>query len=170
MGLLGLPGWLTKCVLGNADLTLIFQHRWLEPVLGQYSAHLPHAYLVEFVLALMSLGVAIGGLTVAYRFYGKKAGAGDAPLEKLEPLYSRASAKFLVDELYGRLIIGPLFRGADNATRFDRRVIDGAIERVVERATAVAVWLRRLQDGRTTSYALSMVVGLNLLVVLYLIF
>jgi NADH-quinone oxidoreductase subunit L len=175
MGVLGLPGWLAP-----GEFRLIFQE-YIRPalapeaigyLLGLEHGHVPfepsHSHVAEIAFALLSAGIGLGGWLTARGLYLKRGAEGDAPLARIQPLYGRASAKFGVDEMYGRLVTANLFQLARDASERDRTWIDGSIEKVVALTRIAADALRRLQNGQIQTYALSIVIGVNVLLFIYL--
>ncbi len=87
---------------------------------------LPHFVIVP---ALVSIGVALGGLLIGYLVYVRKplAAGQEDPLKKvLGPLYSLFENKYYFDELYDLLFVRPSqWLAARIYTVIDRGIIDG---------------------------------------------
>ncbi len=109
--------------------------------------------------------------------------------------YSVIVRKYLVDELYGRIILAPYYALCRGAAWFDRWIVDGAVNATGYLTlgmsyTSVGIdtyivdglvnltgymirgtsWvLRRLQTGIVQSYATAMVLGIFILVSVYLL-
>ena len=193
----GYVGW--PAIWGGSAPTK-FQH-WLEPVLlplrGQHY-HFPHlSHSTEWILMLLSVGIAGLGILLAYRFY-KRDEAWTTPrrlARTLSPIHRLLENKYFVDELYGKTAIGGtllfsrllwwidanIIDGIVNLTRhvtvivlgfgsslFDKHVVDGAVNGVAWTADAGSGILRRAQSGLVQNYALVMGGGLVLLGVVYL--
>jgi len=139
----------------------------------------------------ISAAVALTGIYVAYWVYQKKDGLPAKQLAGLfQALYRIVSRKYYVDEFYnavfvagvlraGRLaswldsrIIDGLVDGAAWLTRrisagsilLDTRVIDGAVNGIGSTHRAFSRGLRRLQTGFIYNYALSIVIGIVVLI------
>jgi len=99
-GFLGLPGGL----LGHPEWNLLAH--WLEPAVGP---ELEVATVTEGTFMAISTAIALGGIAVAYLFYG---GGYRAPAKKFAAavpgFVQLARDKFRVDELYDFLIIRPI--------------------------------------------------------------
>jgi NADH-quinone oxidoreductase subunit L len=83
-------------------------------------------------------------------------------LGPLETLFAR---KFFLDEIYSALVVKPLEALALVAAVFDRRVIDGLVDRVAMIPLALAAVVRQFQSGLLQRYALAGVVGVLAIVV-----
>ena len=157
-------------VLGGA-LNLPGSHlleTWLEHSL--YGVHAAHFI---WGVALTSLAVALLGLFSGWRLYGRKPlSAPDQPdplSRPLGPLFRALERKWWVDELYQAVIVRPYNGLAEFlAQPVDQGVIDGLVNGLgaLVRSTA-EVW-RRIQNGYVRSYALTILLGV-VLVVTYLV-
>jgi len=176
MGVLGMPGWLPFV---PDNLTLLFKS-YLAPSIeiqafaansvGHGAFEPAHSHAAEMFFALVSLSVAGLGWWTARKMYRTGGVAGDETLKtKFAGLYERAAAKFRVDELYERTWLAWTRKGAAFAVRADRDGIDGSIiGAFVRRARATATWMRGLQNGQTQTYALGIVAGVNILLLIAL--
>ena len=141
---------------------------WLEHTLeGVTPSH--------FVLtvALISLAVALLGLLLAWLVYGRKPsfenGQPDPLRKPLNGLFTALENKWWVDELYNTVIVRPY----DAVARFsagviDQGIIDGLINGMGSMVGSLAKAWRRYQNGYVRSYALTIVVGV-VLVITYLV-
>ncbi|HET7012084.1 MAG TPA: NADH-quinone oxidoreductase subunit L [Anaerolineales bacterium] len=151
--------------------------------------------LLSTGLALVGLATA----WLAYGRSPLAQGKPDPLKRVLGPVFVALENKYWVDELYGRLIIRPynelarflaeevdwrwwhdgfhdgvLARGFQGLTRwlawgFDLPVIDGAANRLAALTQTAAGYLRRVQTGYVRNYALSVIVGL-VLILSYILF
>ncbi|HUF16959.1 MAG TPA: NADH-quinone oxidoreductase subunit L [Thermoanaerobaculia bacterium] len=174
---------------------------WLSPILlplGGVPFEFHHASVaVEWVLILLSIGVALLGIAIAWKLYGKDT-TWTIPRRlaaKYPALHRVVENKYYVDELYHRTVIaGTLILsnvlawvdvhvvdGIVNGTRhatvflfghgsslFDRYVVDGLVNGVAGTARYGSTLARRVQTGLVQSYALTMGAGLVLLAAVYL--
>jgi NADH-quinone oxidoreductase subunit L len=166
-------------------------HDFLAPVLGGHEAHLAEksmtgiAYASEVAshaestvqhsvgleLFMMGVSVAIGlaGIIAAYYFYLRRPELPEKIAERFKGAYNLLVNKYFVDELYHAYVVTPinmistfLWRGVDE------KVVDGAmVNGTAWLVKRVSGGLRRLQTGSVQNYALSILIGLVL--VLYLI-
>ncbi len=136
---------------------------WLENTLK-----ISHA--AEFIIpvAAGSFGVAILGIILAYLVYGRQAfpdAKAKDPLSKsLGTFFRWMNQKFLVDELYQAIVIGPYYKLADIfAHPVDQGFIDGIANGIGKLTTGLAGVLRKFQTGFARTYALSFLVGIVLI-------
>ena len=159
---------------------------WLLRVLGLHEVHEGvDPFMVGLSTLIVGLGV-VGAWRVGMQHRPllppRLVGVGDR-------LYHWASNKYFVDELYDRAIIQPFLRATQRLSEFDRRVIDGAVDRaglagaslgqlkawvdqrVVDRlvngVAELVAWLsalgRRLQTGLVHQYLFVVVVSVVVL-------
>ena len=159
---------------------------WLLRVLGLHEVHEGvDPFMVGLSTLIVGLGV-VGAWRVGMQHRPllppRLGGVGDR-------LYHWASNKYFVDELYDRAIIQPFLRATQWLSEFDRRVIDGAVDRaglagaslgqlkawvdqrVVDRlvngVAELVAWLsargRRLQTGLVHQYLFVVVVSVVVL-------
>ncbi|MCU0293175.1 MAG: hypothetical protein MUF10_14475, partial [Thermoanaerobaculaceae bacterium] len=175
-----------KAVTLNVDLNW-FEH-FLHPVAPGVEIEGAHLGLgVEWLLIALSVGVAVGGILLARRFYfGPKAGETPARLaESMPGLYAAVANKYYVDEIYDATVISGTMRLARGSWELDARVIDGivngtalgtrgssflsglfdlhVVDGLVNWVAGAYDWasrrLRRMQWGVVQGYALVMMVG-----------
>jgi NADH-quinone oxidoreductase subunit L len=134
--------------------------RWLEHSLEGNRA-------VEFSLpvALLSVGLALLGLFLAWRIYCRRKvmphpGDPDPLARRLGPVWKGMESKWLVDEVYHGIIVRP-FTAISNfaATKIDQNVIDGIVNGAGTAARSLATVWRRLQNGYVRWYALFVLLG-----------
>ncbi len=130
-----------------------------------------HKYSVGFELLMMEVSVAIGlaGIFAAWYFYMKRPELPGKIAERFKGFYHLLVNKYFVDEIYHAWVVTPiniicnvLWKG------FDEKLLDGGMVNgsawLVQRTSGI---IRRLQSGSVQHYALSILVGLVL--ILYLI-
>jgi NADH-quinone oxidoreductase subunit L len=119
--------------------------------------HVEHAPLGFMVLAT---ALAVGGLALAYGLYVVRPELPAQIAQRLGGFYALVRDKFRLDELYGALVVRPLFAFADLLARWiDPYVIDGVANGAgLLVATTSGAW-RRLQTGNVQHYALSFLIG-----------
>jgi NADH-quinone oxidoreductase subunit L len=145
VGFLGVPP-----ALGGKN---VFE-QWLEPVTGHPGAHPAAAHgavhgeghaaahaapepeqggghehnPMEYVLMLVSIGAAVGGIGAAWYVYKVRAGVpAQEFVDKHRELYELVRDKYRVDELYRATVIEPLLNLNEGTCRFDNEVVDGAV-------------------------------------------
>jgi len=150
--------------------------------------------LTEWVFIVISLLAAGVGMGLGWLFYVKKPGLPDIWAARLRPLYQASYNKYWVDEFFGWAVTRRTMDAARAVFAFDSKVVDGAVNgsagltKLTSRATgftdryfvdglvnAVAAFIVRLmsplfraaQTGFAQNYALVMVLGLVLAVILF---
>jgi NADH-quinone oxidoreductase subunit L len=166
---------------------------------GEHGAeHAQHVGLgLEFGLIVLSLAVAGFGIWLATRYYaGEKAFVMPRSLAERFPFaYKMLLNKYWVDELYDATVVSGtvglarllwdvdarVVDGAVNGTRhatvgssflsgiFDLRVVDGAVNLIAKIYDVASHQFRRLQVGFTQGYAMVMVFGAAVLLIVFLV-
>lgn len=142
--------------------------KWLEPALG---AHEAPALVYELVALTVSTVIALLGFYMAYGLYIRR----DAWMQNLTKNFSflqpMLDHKWYFDELYETVIVQPLRLLADwFGSVFDRKVIDGAVNGTATGLGFVGELTRRLQNGYVPTYALSVLVGVAVVVAYFVIY
>jgi NADH-quinone oxidoreductase subunit L len=185
-GYIGLPAW--------TGVTNRFEH-FLEPVLRVPEAHQPagHSSSEELLLTGLSVGIALLGIFLAYRFYVAKPGTADRVTARIRELYTLVHRKYYVDELYDALFVNrtkdlangfffidsKFVDGAVNGTAattrgsavvsgfFDKYVVDGLVNLVGWINMALNRIATSFQTGLVQRYALAAVFGIVVFVIIY---
>jgi NADH-quinone oxidoreductase subunit L len=82
---------------------------------------------MEYVLMLVSLGIAATGIFFAYRFYVKDREAPARIRERIGGFSALVADKYRIDELYNATVIGPTLSLSRFLAAFDLLVIDGIV-------------------------------------------
>jgi len=134
------------------------------PHLLNYQAAGAH---VEFnsTVALISSIAALAGLALAYRIYGQ----GFQPSRELQaaadPVVLLLRRKYFIDEIYAWINQNIQQRAADWMGLFERHVIISFCVNGTAKITGLAGRiLRRAQTGKVQGYALTLLIGLSLLI------
>jgi NADH-quinone oxidoreductase subunit L len=132
--------------------------RFLAPVLPLDEAE--HGGGVAFALLLLSSGVAVGGVVLAWVMYGLRPVRGESIGVARNPIHALLLRKYYVDEIYDALFVRPLLRLSEWCARaFDLGVIDGIVNGVGRLVTGWAQGMRRIQTGFVMNYALGILIG-----------
>ena len=150
--------------------------------------------LTEWTFIFISLLVAGIGIGLGVLFYNRSPQLPDIWAQRLRPLYNASYNKFWVDEFYGWAITRRVMDAARAVFAFDSRLVDGIVNGLatVSRGFSLVVGavdkylvdgivntiaafinrlmsplLRAAQTGFTQNYALVMVLGLMLAVILF---
>ena len=139
-----------------------FFHDYLHTSTLQYEAEHHGGAGLMYVSAL----VAFGAIALAYKRYGS-APTEDPDRAALGSTWNLWNAKYYVDETYDRLLVRPLRRLGDLLFATDRNGVDGAVGFVSWVPRGMGLALRFAQAGALQAYALGMLIGLTLLILLW---
>jgi NADH-quinone oxidoreductase subunit L len=133
-------------------------YEYLEPVFGLGTE--THVGPAEWVLTVISVGVALAGIGLALFVYQSGKIDWIALRGRFGGLKSLLQRGFYVDDVYGGGLVAPAKLGsAFLAYVFDKRVVDGAINGLGRGFAAVAMVGRRVQTGLVRNYALGILLG-----------
>jgi len=135
-----------------------FLNRWLEPVIGQYQAHLEESTLQLIVELTISTIVAFTGIALAYVVYVKRR----FPAKKIELPFLYHG--WYIDHGVTVFMGGPGRKLFELFALFDKVVIDGAVNGVGRATRGGAARLRTVQNGYVRWYALMIGLGTVLMI------
>jgi NADH-quinone oxidoreductase subunit L len=147
----------------NIDPQTGFLHGWLAPSVVEFDAAtelLPHSVLLVVAVAAGVLGLALA----VYRYLARGFTPAVAAEESVGA-YKVAYNRFYVDEAYRASIVRPGRALADGFAWFDRRGVDGVVNGTARATTGLAGVGRRVQNGMVRGYALAVLGGTLLAVV-----
>jgi NADH-quinone oxidoreductase subunit L len=140
-----LAGWVgTPIVFGPLHDALPSLEHWVSPAIAtvggeEAAAEEHHDTTMEWVLMFASVSLAVGGILFARKTFDRKL-EGEPMRGLLGPAHGLFYNKYFVDEIYGALFVNGLAKGGgDQLGRFDRGVIDGAVNG--------AGWLTRVSSN-----------------------
>ncbi len=153
--------------LGGGALNLPGSH-WLETWL-EHTFHGGQPGGFNWTVAITSLGIALLGLLLAWLVYGRRplasAETADPLARPLGPLFRGMQRKWWVDELYQAVIVRPYYALAGFlAGAVDQTVIDGIANGLGSLVRGAAQYWRGLQSGYVRSYALTILIGVVLMI------
>ena len=181
-GYVGLPH-----VLGGGN----WFGKFLSSTVGHHELHL--SVQTEIILMAVSVGVGLFGIFLAYVIYLKKKGKPAETLaERLKLLYNLVYNKYFIDEFYNGVFVGGAMKlgvilgkfdlgiidGIVNGAAFltrkissasivvDTNVVDGAVNGVGYINNQISKLLRIFQSGYVYNYALSIVIGIVIILTL----
>jgi NADH-quinone oxidoreductase subunit L len=142
---------------------------WLETVLAHGGEEAHMELLLELVLLAVSGAVSLGGIYLAYRFYYKKPESVVSLRERLGFFHKLAANGYYFDAAYDEIR-----KGLWAVARFFADVVDlGGIDAVVNGVARGTGWIgertRRLQTGLVGTYALTLFVGLVIVLGYFLV-
>jgi NADH-quinone oxidoreductase subunit L len=156
-GLVGVPHSLGG---GNAV------EQFLEPVFERANLILAGAHSAslsaEYMLMILSVLVAIGGIYLARKLYLQKRELVSKMADSFGGIYKLLWNKYYVDEVYEFTIVKPIKTGSDKLLWrvFDINIIDGIVNGTAKLTAFTSGWMRRIQVGLVQSYALAFVIGI----------
>jgi NADH-quinone oxidoreductase subunit L len=123
----------------------------------------------ELGLMGLSSGVALAGIGIAAWFFLRRRDAAAALASRFAGLHHLLLNKYYVDELYDATIVQPIKRTSERALWkvVDAGVIDGAVNGAGSLVNGASGVLRRLQTGSMRAYALSVFVGVVVIIGYY---
>ncbi len=110
---------------------------------------------LEYLLMIVSVGVAGLGWFLAYLLYLRRPQLPARIATSLGGLYQAVSSKYYIDELYAALFVKPLVDGSTTILwhGVDQGVIDAAVNDSADSARHVSDAARHMQSGNLRSYA-----------------
>lgn len=158
-GLVGIPHLIGTNLIGH----------FLEPVFIHAQSLLPEHHIAastEIILILLSITVAAVSIFFSYRKYST--GYYEKP-EEAKFAYRLLWRKYLVDELYEKIIVIPVRKISDIFFNiFDLKIIDGFLNGTGKFFMALSGDWRKLQTGVVQDYAIISVGGI-VLILLYVL-
>ncbi len=123
-------------------------------------------------LPMISLGVAMLGILLAYVIYDRRWIPAEAVGRVFKPVYILLYRKYWFDELYERIIVVRfLVDGVFAAFAFfDARFVDGAVNGVAGGTSSAGATMRRAQTGQMQIYAMTMAIGIVAIAVCFYLF
>lgn len=160
-GYIGLP-----VVIGKK---LNWFRTFLEPVIPE--THETHIALgTEWLLILISVGVAFMGIFIAYIFYIRSPHIPRNLVARFPFVYKLLYNKYYVDEFYNAAFVKSTIKGSELIyNHFDIKVIDGAVNGAATTAGFLGKILSYFQSGLIKDYAIIFLIG-AILFLAYLLF
>ncbi len=154
----------------NLPFVMSLEH-WIEPIteLGP-AAKMEHPSLaVEIGLLVVSGIVALAGIYLAYYFYVKNPGVTDRMRERLSIVHRLANNGYYFDQAYDAIRRGLWSMAGWFGDVMDQRGIDGAVNGIARGVGRIGEATRRWQTGLVGTYALTLFVGLVIVLGYFLI-
>ncbi len=124
-----------------------------------------HSAGFEVTMMIVSMAIAGLGILLAYRMYIKRPELPDRLAARYKGSYEMIANKYWVDELYNIVFVGPLIRFSVFLWRiFDDVVVDGTVNGIAAVVRGGSEVFRRFQTGNLQSYALSILVGIVVMI------
>ena len=160
-GFLGIPG--ASAING-----------FLSPVFGEHGhvethgaeACGSHAACLPYLMMVISTGIAIAGIYLAYLMYIKSPELPKKLAERFSLIYKLLLNKYYVDEIYDALFVNPIKKISLLLwKRVDAQLIDGTVNGVAGFVRGVGSVLRLSQTGYVRNYAFYIVAGCIFIIV-----
>lgn len=130
---------------------------------GAHGGH--HSVALELILMAVSLGIALFGLFYARWMYVTEPEAADRVIDRFPEIHNLVYNKYWIDELYDFLFVNSIVRFSRFLWRaFDDAVVDGIVNGVARFVRGWGGVLRWLQSGLVKDYALSILVGVVVII------
>ncbi|EQB63481.1 MAG: hypothetical protein RBG1_1C00001G1060 [candidate division Zixibacteria bacterium RBG-1] len=154
-GYIGLPESLAGKNVFEKFLAPVFEAgTHLESAVHTYS------HSTEYSLMLMSIAVAFIGIITAFRFYLKNPVAAEKIKTKFATTYRLLLNKYYMDELYDRIFVKPFLNLALYFWQFiDVQIVDGLANGSADFVAWCSKVFRKVQTGYIRNYALSLALG-----------
>jgi NADH-quinone oxidoreductase subunit L len=171
-------GWvgIPKLIGEKIGVANYFEH-WLEPVFKlaeEYAAQrvtmeAHHSAALEWGLMGGSVVIAAIGISIAVALYLVSPGIPARFTAAFPRLHRAVYNKWYIDELYDALFVNPC-KAAGNLLwkGFDVLVVDGVVNGVAKVVMGTSAGLKGLQSGYVHNYALSMALGVVVIVAFYI--
>lgn len=165
LGVLALVG-------GYVGLPSVLGANWfgqfLEPVFGRGGQEI--APSVEWMLLIVSSLAALSGLVTAYWFYVRNPSIPVSLGAYYPTLYKLLMHKYYIDELYDALIARPGRRTAEMLWQIgDGKIIDAGANGLARLIAQLGSALRRMESGYARRYALAMLFGVVVVIVVLVV-
>lgn len=135
---------------------------------GSAGAH--HSVALELGLAAFSIVLALAGIgTAAYLFLGRWPNASSRLGDAVGPLRQFSERAWWWDDAYNKIFAGGTWMIGVVAVWFDHYLIDGVLHGIARMARGGAAIIRSLQMGQVQAYAMIMLIGANILLLVILI-
>jgi NADH-quinone oxidoreductase subunit L len=128
----------------------------------------PHQGELEMDIAIPSVILAVLSIGLAALFYAKETRFPDKIAASLRGFYKAVYNKFYFDEIYLFVTKKIIFRYISIPVAwFDRHIVDGTMNGIASVTESTAKRIKGFQSGRMQQYAMAIVYGLILLVIVF---
>ncbi len=139
-----------------------FLSDWVRPLMADF--HIPHGpndLMLEF--SLMGITLALVGLSALFAFYiyVLKPEVAERNAKSMKPVYELLLNKYWVDEIYSKMLIGPLIKISRVLwSKVDIKIIDKVTYAISDMVRNSGGGLKMVQSGNLQMYALYILIGL----------
>jgi NADH-quinone oxidoreductase subunit L len=151
-------------------------HNYLMPIFSKADAILgiePHTevHAIEYILMLASTLIATIAIFLAWKFYKNPEWKTPTALAKKYPsAYKKLWDKWYLDEAYYKGFVDPIYKFSNGFLwkKFDERFVDGVVNGSGGLVKSFGNVLRGLQSGVAQNYAILMMIGIAVIIVVML--
>jgi len=136
-GLLGVPEALGQLFGLHGSHML---SNWLAPSLALPPAEHHAIPVAEYILMILSLGIAVGGCYLGFVIYTRRQDIPEKLAQRFPRLYQAVFNKYYVDEAYQSTFVAGTLKLARFLAVFDQKVIDGMVN-LAAFATKILSWI-----------------------------
>jgi NADH-quinone oxidoreductase subunit L len=127
-----------------------------------------HHFEFNIILSVVSMLIAVGGFGTGYAVYGRNAIATERLIERYGSLHRLLVNKFYIDNIYQWIIDKWVLASAGFVAVFDRSVVnDIVVDGTADTVRKSGFRIRYLETGMVYNYALSMVIGALVVILLW---
>ncbi len=146
--------------LGTGGLVPFLGHSFGYAEAGEHGHH-------PLLLVVLSSLLALAGFAAAYPMYATASELPARLAALFRPLYVASSQKFWIDEIWLYIAVRPMLAVAAACRVLDTLVVDGLVNLVASIPAVLArVFLRPMHSGALQFYAIGMLLGLAVIVIL----
>lgn len=141
---------------------------FLEPIVGKVSVMANYAQ--ERFVMIISIIAGISGIMIAWYMYIVKPQLPERLAKTFQGIYKVLWNKYYVDEAYSFLFVKPTIWFADKfIERFtDIRIIEGIVNGIPKLCYNAGLWARRIHKGYLQQYAIFMIIGICIFILILL--
>jgi NADH-quinone oxidoreductase subunit L len=133
--------------------------------------YIPYATHLHWNIAVLSVGVGLLGIIIAWIFYKKETALPATISASLGFFYRWAYNKFYFDELYLFVTRKIIFRRiAQPFAWFDRNVVDGTVNLIGNSTVVLSTKMKGMQSGKVQDYAFSFISGVVIMIMVFVYF
>jgi len=141
---------------------------FLEPVVGEPKIAVPHEK--ETFVMIMSIIAGIAGIAIAWFMYILKPDIPGKLTKAFSGIFKILWNKYYVDEIYNFLFVRPTLWIARNIVEAvtDKRIIEGIVNGIPKLCYNIGSLVRNIQTGQLQQYAIFMILGIFIIVLIIL--
>lgn len=124
---------------------------------------------INWSVAITSVVIAVVGIATAWKFYKTESDSAAKVVKAFGTMYTSASNKFYIDEIYILITKGIIFRlVAKPLAWFDRNVIDAFMNLLAAITNWIASQIKEFQSGQVQKYAFFFISGVLIIVLSFI--